>query len=583
MKHILILLLTCLLTLFNYLAAQPDTTITSPPVDTVAPAAAEPQALGVIGDPEVRGRESDHFMLSLADRAKLAVSAFRGMPAGFFRFRYNGQRFDNPVTGIWNYHWIPYYQSGAWQRRFGGVQENISPTALAGKKPQTRIIFSQDYIVNLNLLDIDFMQPLGQRSFLHLSGGNTTGDGSNLRTLSLEEVNPYRVRGFIGLSPNWSIDANYWQFRTRYHIPREQNPATADRFKEVGHRSWIRLAGALSPRDSLIFTPGYISIKDKLTEGNVITRRIHYRIAESALEYRRQIGAQRFSLYSRGRWYKNEAERGWENVSESDFEIAGGLSRPTGSFNFRIETGGYYHSAAEWQGQGKAELSLNVSDNWRIGGALLQSSRAVPLLWRSITDSAYSAANGDRQIVDRSASAFLQGELGGRLGFRLEPFFTRVENYPVFKGDSIWQIQTFENPGIRFVSRLKTGPFWIENDFSYNHRYKSSFAAQVNNITSIKTSISLFSNALKADVIFNWRYLGEYRRISLERRLYQYRLTDNIGGPVYTGDLRLQTQFRDATVFFIWENLRSSQYIIVEPTFETLLIFRLGVDWVLFN
>ena len=243
------------------------------------PATLFPPRYGVVNDAELRWLQSDVLPLSLTDRGKLAVSSFRGMPPGFAGFSMDGLDFVNPFRGFWNEQAVPVYQRRPLEP---GVSTGRRPFSLMTpdvKRPFSRIVFSQDYIVNLNVVDITYQQRLGPNSLVHLSGGNLVGDGTGGPAFGQFKWNPYRAVARIGWSERWRTEFGYWQLRQRYRFPFITTAFATRRFTDVAHVGWVRLTGRLSERDSLVVLPSFTAMYDKYALENDVLRENRYRMA----------------------------------------------------------------------------------------------------------------------------------------------------------------------------------------------------------------------------------------------------------------------------------------------------------------
>ncbi len=194
-------------------------------------------------------------------------------------------------------------------------------------------------------------------------------------------------------------------------------------------------------------------------------------------------------------------------------------------------------------------------------------------------------------------NAYFKYAANRSLSLQLEPFALRTSNYPVFfEDENRWENQTIENYGLRFLFKFNFWKFELNNDFTYNHNYQEAFAPKFNNISMLKLSFPLLKKALIVDGVLTARYIDRFKLINFNRLLYQYRLTDQenttvelttgpkiIGAPYNIVDARIQLHFHNATIFFVWENLISQDYLFVNNTLESLLIFRLGIDWLFFD
>lgn len=549
---------------------------------------------GVLSEEEMRFYRSDFFPLSLLNRGRQAVSAYQGMPPGFLDPVFGDRRLRNPLNGFWNEQWLPYYLTGDQALAMENAAVIFSPLVPATSKPVTRVVFSQDYIINLSLLDISFYKRLNATDYIQLSGGNFLGDGSESFDYSAFKLNTYRGQWHKQLGARWQMDGYYWQMRQAFNLapegflaaPTPANSTPRDKLKQIGHLAWITLQGRLGKRDSLVLVPGYTTVLDRYSEGLNDRRDNRNHIIDGRLTYLRRFGHTHAGIEAEGSYFRNRDKGGrfWPTRSEWDGAASALIQRERGSFTYRLNGGSYYHSA------GGAAPLLGISLEKQFAGgefALNAFSRPqpVPLLWRSIAaDSALPAYPEDRPLRRQGVSARLGLKLGGALQVELAPFAMRVPEYPLLAdGAQKWIRRDVKNAGLRIMAEWRFWRIQLQNDFTYNHQYEDAFAPRFNNITLLKAGLPLFNNALKLETVLAWHWLGAYRTIRLNRLLNYYFAEDTFQDPLQIGDIRIQAQFRDATLFFIWENLTSTDYSIVKDSWENLLIFRLGIDWVLFN
>ena len=570
-----------------------DSTRITPVAVAEAPAEAIVDIKGVLSEEEMRFYRSDFFPLSLLNRGRQAVSAYQGMPPGFLDPVFGGRRLRNPLSGFWNEQWLPYYLTGEQTLAPDNAAAVFSPLVPVTNKPVTRVVFSQDYIINLSFLDISFYKRLNASDYIQLSGGNFLGDGSESFDYSAFKLNTYRGQWHKRLGTHWQMDGYYWQMRQAFNLapegflaaPTPANSTPRDKFKQIGHLAWITFQGKLSARDSLVLVPGYTTVLDRYSEGLNDRRDNRDHIIDGRLTYLRRFGRTHGGMEAQGSYFRNrdKGDRFWPTRSEWDGEASLLIQREEGSFTYHLRGGGYYHSA------GGAAPLLGVSLEKQFAGgelALNAFSRPqpVPLLWRSIVADSLPADPDDQPILRQGVSARLGVRLGERFHLALNPFYFQVPDYPwLADGQTGWTRRDVKNAGLRVSGEWRFWRFQLQNDFTYNRRYQDAFAPQFNNITLLKAALPLFNNALKLETVLAWHWLGKYRTIRLNRLLNYYFAEDTFQDPLQIGDVRIQAQFRDATLFFIWENITSTDYSIVKDSWENLLIFRLGIDWVLFN
>lgn len=529
---------------------------------------------------EFRFYQSDFLPLSLAEKGRLSTSAFRGMPAGFYELRYHGIDFINPIIGFWNDQWIPHWRITSRRRDKFGLGETIDSSPPSGYKPETKVVYFQ---TGLSYLDIDFAQYLTKKNYIRLAGNNFLRDGPYPFNYSRIEINTYQAQTHIEFLDRWKLDLSYWQMRHRFYmIPEDILSITADKFRQIGHVAWLRLAGKLSDRDSVVFTPGYTVVNDDYWKSGFPTRDMWYEWGSGEVTYYRKslkgfLGAQIYSRYmaihgKRLFFDKKEGDGGALLLGEWNF----------GRLNLDLKAGGYKHSELGEQVQVAFHAAVHSEPFGKLGIRLFSKPQTIPLTWRTIQHDSIPAFDGKTLMKKQGGSLYAETHLHNWLWMRVEPFIYRTQHYPVLP-DSTWKTQTIENYGIHFFAGLRLWRFWLQNDFTYNHNYAESFAPEVNNISSIKSSLSLFKGALRVEGILTGHILSYYRLLEFDRLLQDYRITADQVGPYYLSDFKLQIHFSHFTLFMVWEDLLSEDYAIVEGNLTQFRTFYFGLQWLLFN
>ncbi len=529
---------------------------------------------------EFRFNQSNLFPLSLAQKGRLSTSAFRGMPPGFFELSFEGIDLANPVTGYWNEQWIPHWRIQQRHITNFGFQEKLSSLPPGGYKPETRVTYFQ---TNLSYLDIDFSEYFTRNNYIHLGGNNFLRDGPFPFGFSQIQVNTYQAQVHLQLFDDWNLDLFYWQMRHRFNMtPDDLASLNSDRFKQIGHTAWFRLAGRLSEKDSLVFIPNYAVADDDYWIGDYHIREIEYEWTRAELGYFRKFSQGFLGTRVSSRYLSNNGNVSYADKKEGDGRVSIEGHWHSKNFEIDFEAGGYKHSEIGQRLQGALHLAAHSKIFGKSGIRFFSKPHATPLTWRTLRDSSIRAYSEEKLIEKQGASFYTQKNFNDWFLIRVEPFAYRTQNYPVFV-NNVWERQAIENYGVHFFSGLKLWRFWLQNDFTYNHNYEESFAPQVNNVSTVKSSLSLFKGALKFEGILVWHVLGYYRLQEFDRLLQQFRITQTESGSFYLADFRLQAHISRFTLFMVWENLLSEDYSIVEGTLTQFRTFRIGLHWLLFN
>jgi hypothetical protein len=538
------------------------------------------QVVPNLTEEEFRFYQSDFLPLSLAEKGRLSTSAFRGMPAGFYELRYRGIDFTNPVIGFWNEQWIPHWRITYRQPDKFGFAETIDSSPPNGYKPETKIVYFQ---TNLSYLDIDFAQYFTKKNYVRLAGNNFLRDGPYSFGYSRIEVNTYEAQVHLEFLDRWKLDLAYWQMRHRFYmIPEDILSIRADKFRQIGHIGWFRLTGKLSERDSIVFTPGYTLVNDDYWKAGPPVRDMWYEWGSGELSYYRKVSNGLIGARVNGRYIAIHGKRLFYDKKEGDGSALFLGAWHPGRLDLELQAGGYKHSELGEGGQIAMHVAVWSRPFGRLGIRLFSKPQTVPLTWRTIQNDSIPAFAGKNLMEKQGASIYAERNLGNWFSIHIEPFIYRMKNYPVLAGN-VWQTQTIENYGLHFFAGLRVWRFWLQNDFTYNHNYEESFAPEVNNVSSIKSSLSLFKGALKIEGILTGHVLSYYRLLEFDRLLQNYRIKADQVGPYYLSDFKLQLRFKRFTVFMTWENLLSEDYSIVEGNLTEFRLFNFGLQWLLLN
>lgn len=575
-----------------------DTTGTAPPIKPAKKKpvnkSAEISIDGILTEEELSFYRSDLFPLSLLQRGRLTTNAYRGMPAGFREIEYGGKILYDPFNGFWNTQWLPYYQSGDRWHTLGSNTDHIAPLAPVTKKPLTRIVFSQDYVINLSFVDISFSRRLNKTDYFRLSGTNYLTDGSQESNFSSTKVNTYRFQYHREWSKRWHMDLFFWHLRQRYRmLPEfslsqpELSTGVRDKFKLSGNTAWVTLQGKLGEKDSLVIVPAFRSMADLSWSGNDEARKNRYLTVDLDARYYRQFGNSQAGLKIFSNYARNKPTRIWFRRSEVYGKASAFLERQKGDWQYSLAGGYALHNELDGAAHFSASLEKKVQDGFQIGAAAFRKNRPVPMLWRTVIFDSTRAPYWQRNMIaENGMRGILRFGKKSATWLQIEPFFLQSKDYPVLNtGGSLWEWEktTYENLGVRVQTGFKLWHFRIREDFTFNDKYNSSFAPQINNNLSAMTTFSLFNNAISVDGIINWHYIGDFQTVNYSRLLNYYAPAGAENGRYNLLDGRVQLNFRDATLFFFWENLLSEDYFIINDTLEGLLVFRFGIDWKLYN
>jgi hypothetical protein len=538
------------------------------------------QVVPNLTEEEFRFNQSDFFPLSLAEKGRLSASTFRGMPPGFFEYGFEGNDFDNPVTGFFNEQWIVHWRIKYRSRTNFGDKEQFHSKSPQGYKPETRIVYFQ---TNLSFLDIDFSEYISKSNYIGLSGSNFLRDGPYPSSYSRINLNTYQGQLHFKLFDRWDLDIFYWKIRHRFHmVPEDIFSIEKDRFKQIANLGWFRLSGKLGENDSLVFIPNYTQVQDDYWRSGLHVRGIDYEWSRAELGYFHKFPKAFLGARVNSRYLSSNGKFGYTDKKEGEGSVLAIGGWKNGSVDFEFEAGGYKHSEIGEAAQGALHIGINSKLFGTTGIRFFHKPQPVPLSWRTAQDTLIQPYAEKKLIERQGISFYAKKSLSNWFLIQAEPFAYRARNYPVLM-DSVWERNTIKNYGVHFFTGLKLWRFWLQNDFTYNRNYREAFAPEVNNVSTAKSSLSLFKGALKADGILIFHVLSHYRLLQFNRLLENYTLTSTQVGPFYLADFKLQIHISRFTLFMVWENMLSEDYSIVEGNPYQFRLFRIGLLWLLFN
>ncbi len=543
-------------------------------------------SISVVGDlnqEERSFRLADRLPISYLQRGRFASLSILGMPPGFLEYRYGNNRLQNHATGVWNEQWLPIYQITRWDPRDYPYQLATDAPRPVKKKPESRIIYSQDYVIGLNYLDLNFRRNTSPTNFIQLSGSNFLGRGSEEQDYSNFQVNTYRAQYHRQFGKSWQSDWYYWQMRHTFKLAPVLG-TRRDKQKQIGHIAWVHLRGRVGENDSLSFTPGVDLIRDRYFRGIDRLRKSRYLDYHAELTYLHNIKAWKIGGRAYGSLFEHRAEALWVERKESELRGDVLLQKDSGRVFVDGEIGVRYHSESDREAALKLDAGIRFGRDHRVSVRVFRQPKIIPMLWRTLINAPFPAYPESHFILRRGAMGEIRLNFSGNDQFRLQPFWVSAENVPRLRADSLgWEQADVENYGLRVQFRKKIWQFIIENDLTLSGKGGEIFVPEINNVASLRTGQFFFKRALKVEGILNWRYLGDYRTVSLERLLYLYQLTNQPNGNYHLIDARVQAHVHNAVLFFSWDNLLSKDYSIIDNTIENYIVFRLGIDWFFYD
>lgn len=531
---------------------------------------------------EYRFYQADYLPLSLAQKGRLFSGAYRGMPAGFINFNFDEVHLDNPVVGFWDEQSTPHFRIQHRQFSPPGYREVFRSQPPGTYKPETNVTY---FWSNMSNLDIDFAQYVNKKNYFRLSGNIFLRNGTEPSGYSEIQVNTYQAHFHFKLSERWTLDLHYWHLRHKFNMPPQDFLSfDKDKFKTITRLGWIRLHAQLSEKDSLVIIPTVSYNDDEYKQGNTPLRENLYVWGGASVHYLRKIKPGTMGIQVAGRLFANEAKFNWFDRKESEGSalLTGNLH--IGLLGVQFTAGGYRHS----ESGNKPMATLNVAFHSGLAGAVgvtaFSKPQPMPLLWRTVQRDTIPALQSKLLMEKQGGSFFYKKHFGDWFFFKVEPFAYRTTNYPFLPpGAKNWQMRDVENYGVNVLAGIKIWHFYLQNDFTYNHNYKEAFAPRWNNVGSVKTHFYMFKRALRLEGILVGHVLGNVHQLAFDRLLYQYLPGSAEVGPYYLLDFNFNAQIGPFTLYLVWENILSEDYSIIDGTLEQLRLFRIGVNWLLFD
>jgi|GEM_PF-6493444 len=566
-----------------------------PPGAAVLKRANQPKGtvFGLQTEEEKRFLQSDYTPVSLQQRGRLSGVSVRGLPVGGLEQTFIGHRLRNPFFGYRNEQLISLNRIGSRTISPTGTSESIETRKPISNKPESTILFSQDYVLDLNYLDINFAQRLSPKTYIQLAGTNFSGNGSIANGYSRFALYTYHAQLSTQLSEKWSADFLYWQMRHRYNLAPEavtlasvSGSSVREGFKQVNHELWVRLRGKLSRADSIEFVPEYTTIEDRFVQEGV-RRNNRYHLPGASLAWLFGNGTWMIGGKTNFSYMDMSAERNFRETNEWDGYTGFAVEKKRGSLQLDVQAGLYRHSEFGNAFSGSAALKLQQGEKLAFHFGASVRPRPIPFLWRTISDTlSIGAYTGDDLIQQREISAKISFKAGA-LELEAMPFYMSTTNLPLKDSIGIvnegWSIGDSEYPGLRARGALNWKAFYLQHDLTWYPDEIPLYDGRINAITRLNLSLNLFGGSFPLDGAASFRYMGNYRVSDFDRMLMLFQPVRGTRANNLISDARLQSYFRDAAIFFIWENLLQDDYVFVNSASDNFLVFKLGVEWILFD
>ncbi|RMG66918.1 MAG: hypothetical protein D6715_05835 [Calditrichaeota bacterium] len=380
------------------------------------------------------------------------------------------------------------------------------------------------------------------------------------------------------------MTASFWQLWHRYRLsPEDATAFRGDKFKTLNNLFWVSLEGAPGGQDTVRIVPTVEVLEDNYWRAGEMQRSIRSRLLAVRGEYRHHGPGMLTGLRLNLHHLRGSGLIHWRTRREVQLELSPFFRREFGSFQLNASGTLFAHSQLDTRIGAQLSLGWWVSPTFKLEWHGNQSYRATPLLWRSIEDTLIQPVASNRPL--RATSLAIAGMYtAGTLALRGGLFYAEMADYPVLNAtDGEWRLRRWVNRGGWLQAAVSRGPFTLTEAFTWNQNYRQVLAPRIDNITTVSLRTSLFKQKLKLKGALIWRTIGSRRLIDFNRLLSLYTPGNQTAPAAHVLDGRIQAHIGDAYLFFVWENLLSTDFQIIRGTAEQFRLFRLGVDWVVFD
>jgi len=534
---------------------------------------------------EMQFYQSDYFPLSLGEKGRQSATAWHGMPPGFLDYEYDRMTLRNPLWGFFDNQILP--TELIRQRKLDPftLQYNLIPVLVKENvKPVTRVTYSQDFQFGLSYLDASLTRFYRPKSYVKLSGNNILRSGSS-QEFTKFQVNTYRVPLHHYFSPKFQMDIRYWQLRHNYRISPYPEVSIIRKVKDVDQILWLNLEARPDSNNQIILTP-YAS-----TWGE------HYR----TIDYSEQ---RKNKIYTGGIKFQFIRKMG-----EGKFLITSDLKRD------QITSALVLNKKGQWSERLNAEIRIPVKSSELIFGAgyhyyqnighrpefnfnwkmklfldlesrisLVSKPQDLPLAaiyWKP--DSIRTIGDGEMPMRSR-LSWQISRKFFTQTRIKVEPFYARFNSAWSFdpNGSRFYQ-RDFKNSGLSASLYSRPLGLFLSDEFTWSTQPGESMMPEFNNVVKLGIPLAIFNRALKLRGYAIYHFIGNWQQVEFFPFVNQYAKTNLKKVNYHLLDFKILANVKSATLFFVWENMLSEDYAIIEGYFEVYRQFRFGVYWTLFN
>jgi hypothetical protein len=534
---------------------------------------------------EMQLYQPDFLPLSLAERGRQSVTSWRGMPPGYLNYDFETILLVMPLWGYWDNQLVPiefirHRQLTAYSLEHLFIPQQILPS----DKPVTRVAFSQDYQFELSYLDVNLARFYQAKSFFHLSGNNFLRGGS-FPGFTNTKVNTYRGQIHHQFSDKFQLDFWYWQLRHKFSLSPVPELLESQSVKRIGHISWFSLTYLPDSTSKIVIIPYGYQWADRYRLKLIqLERKTEIYSIGLKTEYTRSSGKARLRVLSdivrhditSAFVYKLEDQWDGKILVNSDFDIADIRIKLGAGYRFLGHIGSAPEFRFHWGWNLPFQFSSEVS--------AVRTPQNLPLSSLFWSDDSISAIKNPEIPVRQGIEWRLKlPKLWGSL-IEVTHYYNQFLNAWRFdRLNSKFIQEDYDNSGISASIQKKLMFLYIDEQFSYNSKYQRSFSPQIRNVLIINIPISMFKGALKLDPYLIYHYIGKWHQLDYDPYTNQYILTQNEIGEYHIIDGKILAHIKSATLFAVWENLLSEDYVLVDGYREFFRIFRFGIYWTLFD
>ncbi|MBN2365987.1 MAG: hypothetical protein EH225_08265 [Calditrichaeota bacterium] len=545
--------------------------------------AADSLGIAEITAEEIQSYRADFFPLSLAEKGRQSVYSWRGMPPGFLDTYFEDIRLNNPLWGYWDNQHIPIeIIRKSPVEKFTGIYRLYPVPVSETADPVTRIAYSQDFQFGLSYLDANHVQFYRPKSYFRLGGGNFVRDGSAGPFSRIQMVN-YRVQFHHQISEKVSADIWYWQIRHKFALAPFPVITEDQRFHRIGQVMWFKLTYEPDSTGHLEFMPYGYKWGDRFQQNNfAIQRKTELYSAGIKTAYLKKLRTVKYGMEADAIRHKITSAFMFRTNEQWDGRFSGFIELGNRNLSLRIH-GGIWHTAdIGTSPEAGLQLGWKIWRNVENVFSIFRNAQSLPLAPRAWTGYSISPLTEAQLPLRQGVSWSLKLPHLPGINLELEPYYYKfLEAWYYTPKDSAFVQKDFDNSGIFVRAGMNPGFFELENEFSYNR--EKSFSPEMNNVVKLMFPITLFNGNLKLENYGVYHYIRKWYRLDYDPFINQYTRTNQLTGPFHLLDIKILAHIKTATIFLVWDNLLSEDYVVVDSYYDLYRGFRFGIYWTLFN